>query len=167
MSLRGLYWGTFLTGWLTLVGVALVGTAFALPVALLSVAIVGLGLWRGYFSSRGPLPKTLSLLKFAVLYGKEVVLANLTVARHVLSPISTLRTAIIAIELSQRLDTDAEIALLSNLISFTPGTLTVEHSLDRHKLYIHVLYREGESLDAIRQQIKQSFELRVLEVLDR
>ena len=167
MSLRSLYWASLLSGWLFIIGLALLGPASWRAVLALSVALVALGIWRGMLSTRGPVPKTFRLVRFGALYAMELVLANAAVARHVFTPRSQLRTAIIAIELSQRLDTDAELALLSNLISFTPGTLTVEHTMDRKILYIHVLYRAGESLDAIRQQIKQNFELRVVEVLDQ
>jgi multicomponent Na+:H+ antiporter subunit E len=59
--------------------------------------------------------------------------------------------------------TDFEILVVSNLISMTPGTLSVDVSPDRKYLYLHVMYIDD--LDAIRHTIKSKFESRVLEVL--
>jgi multicomponent Na+:H+ antiporter subunit E len=67
----------------------------------------------------------------------------------------------IAIPLDAR--TDFEILIVSNLISMTPGTLSMDISPDRKFLYLHVMYIDD--LEEIRQTIKSKFESRVLEVL--
>ena len=91
----------------------------------------------------------------------ELVLANLRVAYDVLTPRHLMRPGVIAIPLEAK--TDIEITILSNLITLTPGTLSLDVSADRRVLYIHAMYI-GD-IDDVRRKIKNGFERRVLEVL--
>lgn len=93
----------------------------------------------------------------------ELILANLRVAYEVLTPGYRMRPGVIALPLEAK--TDAEITLLANLITLTPGTLSLDVSSDRRVLYIHVMYVDNDDLDAVRRKIKDGFERRVLEVL--
>ncbi len=167
---RGLFWSFVLGVWLMAIGVTLLNPQSPIEWG----GLVGLIVLFLYFGKRtnqiprgGRIPKPFELTKFITLYTFEIVCANLAMARHVLMPLAQLKTAIIKFDLDNRMDSDSEIALLSNLITLTPGTLTVSHSNDRKHLYIHVVYGDGESLDSIRDQIKNRFERPVLEVLDR
>jgi multicomponent Na+:H+ antiporter subunit E len=67
----------------------------------------------------------------------------------------------VAVPLDAR--TDAEIVLLANLITLTPGTLSLDLSDDRTVLYVHAMYLTDP--DELRREIKEGFERRVLEVL--
>lgn len=58
--------------------------------------------------------------------------------------------------------TDTEITVLANLVSLTPGSLSLDVADDRKTLYIHVMYLTDE--DAVRSGIKE-MERRVLGVL--
>jgi multicomponent Na+:H+ antiporter subunit E len=98
---------------------------------------------------------------FLLFFLKELVVANLQVAAAVVAPAGRLRPAIVAVPL--RLDRDAEIALLANLISLTPGTLSLDVSPDRRTLYVHAM--ATESPDRLRREIRDGFEQRILEVL--
>ena len=89
----------------------------------------------------------------------EIVVANLKVVAAVLGPRRLLRPALVAVPLAAR--TDVQIALLSNLISLTPGTLSLDVSGDRRTLY--VLAMSASSPDDLRREIKVGFERRVLE----
>lgn len=91
----------------------------------------------------------------------ELVLANLRVARDVIAPGFHMRPGVIAIPLEAK--SDVEITLLANMITLTPGTMSLDVSLDRKTLYIHTLW--GEDADGVRRGIKQGFEKRLLEVL--
>ncbi len=51
-----------------------------------------------------------------------------------------IKPAIIAFPLTAK--SDAEITLLANLITLTPGTLSVDVSEDRQRLYIHAIPRD-------------------------
>lgn len=71
------------------------------------------------------------------LFIKELVLSALQVAWLVVQPRPRLRPGFIAYPLT--LTSDVQIALLANLITLTPGTLSVDVSDDRRTLFIHAL----------------------------
>jgi multicomponent Na+:H+ antiporter subunit E len=93
----------------------------------------------------------------------ELIKANLRVAYEVLTPGYSMRPGVIAVPLDAK--SDAEITLLACLITLTPGTLSLDVSSNREVLYIHFMYVDDDDLDAVRRQIKEGFERRVLEVL--
>lgn len=97
---------------------------------------------------------------FLLFFLREIVIANLRVAMAVLAPRGRLRPAIVAIPLT--IDRDAEIALLANLITLTPGTLSLDLSPDRRTLYVHGM--DVPSPDVLRREIREGFERRILEV---
>jgi multicomponent Na+:H+ antiporter subunit E len=71
------------------------------------------------------------------LFVRELVLGALQVALLAVRPRLDLHPALVAYPLT--VTTDAQIALLANLITLTPGTLSVDVSDDRRTLLIHVL----------------------------
>lgn len=102
--------------------------------------------------------QTLGLLLYFLW---ELILANLRVARDVIAPSFHMRPGVVAIPLDAR--SDVEITLLANMITLTPGTMSLDVSLDRKTLYIHTLW--GEDSDRVRRDIKEGFEKLLLEVL--
>lgn len=104
------------------------------------------------------LPKVLGLITF---FAKELLISNVKVLWDVITPQHISRPGIIALPLDAR--TDAEIMLVANLISLTPGTLSLDLSEDRKLLYIHVMFLDD--IDQTRRQIKEGLEKRVLEVM--
>lgn len=102
--------------------------------------------------------KALGLIAFFL---KELVLANLRVAHDVVTPRLYMQPAIVAIPLDAA--TDVEITMLANMLTMTPGTLSLDVSPDRRTLYIHAMFA-GDT-DAVRREIKEGFERRILEVL--
>jgi multicomponent Na+:H+ antiporter subunit E len=105
--------------------------------------------------------KVWQVLNLFGFFLKELVKANLRVAYDVLTPGLQIRPGVVAIPLDAQ--TDTEITMLANLITLTPGTLSLDVSADRQVLYIHAMYIDDPEL--VRQQIKNGFERRVLEVL--
>lgn len=97
----------------------------------------------------------------ALFFLWELILSNLRVAYDVVTHRHHMRPGIVAIALDAK--TDAEITLLANLLTLTPGTLSLDVSEDRKCLYIHVMYIKD--VEATRRHIKNGFERRVLEVL--
>jgi multicomponent Na+:H+ antiporter subunit E len=97
---------------------------------------------------------------FAWFFLKELLAANLKVAAAVAAPRGRIRPAIVACPLT--LDRDAEIALLANLITLTPGTLSLEVSRDRRTLYVHAM--AVTSPEDLRREIRDGFERRILQV---
>lgn len=78
------------------------------------------------------------LLVFAGYFAKQLLLANWQVVADLLTPGSRLQPGIVALPLRCR--TAGEITLLSNLITLTPGTLTIDVSEPLDVLYVHGLY---------------------------
>jgi multicomponent Na+:H+ antiporter subunit E len=109
------------------------------------------------------LVKAVQALDLAAFLLWELLLANLRVAYDVLTPGFHMRPGVVAIPLDAK--SDIEITLLANLITLTPGTLSLDVSSDRRVLYIHVMYVDNDDLDEVRRKIKSGFERRVLEVL--
>ena len=92
---------------------------------------------------------------------KELILSALQVAWLVVQPKLRLRPGIIAYPLT--VTTDLQITLLANMITLTPGTLSVEVSHDRKSLFIHAI--DIESREALIGNIAAGFETKVLRVL--
>ena len=103
-------------------------------------------------------PKLLSFLGF---YLKELLLANLRVAHDAVTPTHHMRPAFIAIPLDAT--SDAEILLFANLMTMTPGSVSIDVSTDRRVLYVHVMY--VEDAEVVRREIKEHFERRVLRLM--
>lgn len=99
-------------------------------------------------------------LQLIAFFLKELVVANWTVARLVIRPRLRVRPGIIAFPLE--LEGDLEITLLANLITLTPGTLSIDLSPDRKTLYIHTL--DIEDAEEEKRKIKQGFERYLKEI---
>ena len=97
----------------------------------------------------------------ALYFLYELVKANLRLALDVATPSFHMKPGIIAVPLD--VTKDSQILLLSMLINTTPGSVALDVSADRKTLYVHVMYMD--SPDAAREEIKQGFERRVLDVL--
>jgi multicomponent Na+:H+ antiporter subunit E len=83
--------------------------------------------------------------------------------RAPLAPISYVCPGVVAIPLDAR--TDAEITLLANLITLTPGSVSLDLSEDKSVLYVHAMYIDGGDVEAYRRSVKEGLERRVLELL--
>lgn len=101
-------------------------------------------------------------IEFVLFMLKEMVLANLRMAIIVLSPKPRLRPAVVAIPLD--LQSEAAIALLANMITLTPGTLSLDVSTDRKTLFVHVVWLNDPA--SFIHGIKTGYEMRVKEILE-
>lgn len=100
------------------------------------------------------------LLSFGAFAIWSIIKSNIDVARIVLRPRLNINPGIIAIPLEVQSETG--ITLLANLITLTPGTVTIDVSVNRDTLYVHCI--DIQDADALRDDIKQNFERRVLEL---
>ncbi len=145
---------------LALLWVAVTGS-FNLPNLLLGFALgaVGLLLIREQVGTRGYLGRVRRVLSLIALFHFELVKSALRVAWIAVQPNMPLKPGIIAYPL--RVDRDFEITLLANLITLTPGTLSIDVSADRRILYIHAI--DVPDADALKRDIAGGFERRNLE----
>ena len=95
-----------------------------------------------------------------LVFIRELFLSSINVLIYVCLPLSHLKPGIV--EMDVDLDTDMELIVLSNMITLTPGTLTLEISQDNRKLYIHTL--NCQDPDKVVADIQNAFERRIKEV---
>lgn len=105
--------------------------------------------------------KVWQVANLAVYLAWHILLANVQIAWRVLKPRLDVQPAMIAVPLRAR--TDTEITAVANLITLTPGTLTVDLSPDHSTLYVHAL--DLRDPVAFKRSIRNGLERRVLEVL--
>lgn len=127
-----------------------------------AIGAVAVSLLRSNLAQAGALRRLRSMVSLALLFFYELGVSAVRVAMVVLSPDvkSALQPAIIAFPLSVK--SDAEITLLANLITLTPGTLSVDVSEDRSILYVHAL--NFGTREALIADIAGGFEAKVREV---
>lgn len=106
--------------------------------------------------------RTAGWLRFAAFYLTEVVKSNIMIAWDVLTPTDRSRPGIVELDLPEGLS-DVQILLISNLITMTPGSLTLDLSPDRRTLVLHILYLD-DRVELIRhlqknyvQRVRQLF----------
>lgn len=90
----------------------------------------------------------------------ELLLSNLAVVKIVLKPRLDIRPGVVAYPL--QLQSEIAITWLANLITLTPGTLSLYLSDDRKTLYIHTLNIDEPS--EIVRTIRAAFERHLLEL---
>lgn len=94
-----------------------------------------------------------------LLFLKELALSAWRVALLVSRPKMDVSPGIIAFPLT--VERDFEIALLANLITLTPGTLSVDVSEDRKTLYVHCI--DLPDPEATIADIRNGFERKIME----
>jgi multicomponent Na+:H+ antiporter subunit E len=114
------------------------------------------------FSVR-PLRRTFYVVILILVFLRELVTSSLRVAWYVLQPTLHVHPGIIAYPLDVK--TDREITALANLISLTPGTLSLDVSEDRSTLYIHAMQIAGDDPRTVRDEIKNTLERHVARAL--
>ncbi|APO73990.1 Na+/H+ antiporter subunit E [Rhizobium etli 8C-3] len=120
---------------------------------------IALAIVREPLGSKGYLRRTRLVLSLTLLFLKELALSAWTVARTVLRPRMEIRPGIFAFPLT--VDRDLEITLLANLITLTPGTLSVDVSQDHRTLYVHAL--DCSDPEATKRAIASGFERKIME----
>lgn len=146
---------------LTFVWVALTGSydrttfLFGFLLSFILIWIIGRdGDSRKYV---GFVPKIVS---FILYFTYQIIKANIEVAYDVVTPKFYMKPGIVQVPLDAR--SDVEITLLANIVSLTPGTLSLDVSTDRSVLYIHAMYIDDR--ESFIYEIKNGFERRLLEI---
>ncbi|HBG97330.1 MAG TPA: sodium:proton antiporter [Rhodobacteraceae bacterium] len=101
-------------------------------------------------------------LKLVVLFLYELLLSSIEVLWEVVTPSHISRPAIIDMPLDVK--SDAGILLVTNLISLTPGTLSIDVSEDRRTLRLHAMFAEDP--EAVRRQLKSGMEKWVIDAVE-
>ena len=100
------------------------------------------------------------VLYFLLYFIEELIRANITIAKDVITPTFLGKPGVIGLELDAK--TNLEITLVANIISLTPGTLSLDVSADKKTLFVHAMYLTDE--DKVRESLK-ILEHRLLKVM--
>lgn len=92
--------------------------------------------------------------KLVVVFLRELVKANLSVLAIVLSRRIRVRSGVIA--LPTNLTHDIALTMLANMITLTPGTITLDISPDKRYLFVHTLNLEDP--EEVKRDIQMAFE---------
>ncbi len=98
----------------------------------------------------------------ALVFVFELVKSSVNVAVIVLSPSRRLEPAIFAYPLTVK--SDVGITFLANLITLTPGTLSMDVSDDRSTLFVHSI--DAPDIDEMVRGIHDSFERRIIALFE-
>ncbi len=123
------------------------------------LGIAALSLIREQVGSVGYFGRARRVVSLALLFVYELILSAWRVTVLVLSPNMKLKPGIFAYPL--KVDRDFEITLLANLITLTPGTLSVDVSEDRRFLYVHAI--DCSDPAQTRREIADGFERKIME----
>jgi len=145
---------------LAIIWAAITGSA-TLHNLIFGFVLSTLSLWvvREQMSARGYWRRLGRILSLLLLFFKELALSAWKVAVLVVSPRMDLKPGIFAFPLT--VDRDFEITLLANLITLTPGTLSVDVSEDRKILFVHAI--DCSDTDATVRDIAGGFERKIME----
>lgn len=105
-------------------------------------------------------PKLITLIFYFLI---ELVKANLQVAYEVSTPRLKIKPGIVKVPLD--IQSDIGITLLANMISLTPGTLSLDVSNDKKVLFVHAMYITDK--EEFIQGIKNGFEKRLLDIFKK
>lgn len=127
--------------------------------AFLGVCVI---LWLlSIFYNRRVFRQVPQIINLSLFFLKELVIANIRVTYEVLTPTDRLKPAVITVPLD--IEGETEIMLLANMITLTPGTLSIDVSDDQGQLFVHTLY-SGDQQEDFRKQIKEGFERKIMKV---
>lgn len=101
-------------------------------------------------------------VKLVVLFHYELFVSSVSVAWDVLTPRHRARPGIITMPLKAK--GEAEVLLVTNLISLTPGTLSLDVTEDCNTLVIHAMFADDR--DKIVRDIENGMERWVREALE-
>ena len=114
------------------------------------------------FKLFSPPSRIISIIRYFVVLIKEIIKANIVVAKIVLKPKIDINPGIIAVPI--RCKTDLGITAIANTITLTPGTITVDISDDKSLLYVHCI--DASNPKAVAASIRNDLEKYVLEAFE-
>ncbi|MCK9244264.1 MAG: Na+/H+ antiporter subunit E [Candidatus Marinimicrobia bacterium] len=105
-----------------------------------------------------------SALKYFIKFLWEMTKANLHVAFIVIHPYLPIRPGIVKIK--SRLTKDSALTVLTNSITLTPGTLTVDINPEKNEIYVHCIEVLSSDIKENTRTIGGKFEKLLTEVFE-
>ncbi len=150
--------GLLATGWAALWG------SFAWPTLASGLVVGYFALWtvRPLFGETTYFGRVWRVIGLALFFLFELVVSSLRVVWDVITPDHRSRPGIIAVPLDVK--DDGQIMVVANLVSLTPGSLSLDVSDDRKTLYVHAMFIDDP--EESRREIKDGLERKVLEAFN-
>ena len=108
------------------------------------------------------LVRVLRAVLFIFYYLKELILSSLYVAWDIITPKDLMKPGIVEVPVD--LKNDTAIIAFANLISMTPGSLTMDMSADKKKIYVHAMYLHDK--DEFIRKMKGELERKIAEIFE-
>ena len=128
------------------------------------VAWIAGGIFISTESQPGFLRRALAAIRYVFKFLWEMIKANLHVAWIVVSPNLPIKPGIVKIK--TKLKRDTALTVLTNSITLTPGTLTIDVNPEKQEIYIHCIDVFSTDVDENTQNIGQRFEPLLREVFE-
>ncbi len=106
--------------------------------------------------------RVIAWIRLIVMFFYELLISSVHVAWDVLTPTHRAEPAILEVPLDVKSDTG--ILLVTNLISLTPGTLSLDVSEDRKTLLIHAMFADDP--EALIASLKGGMEKWVIDAVE-
>ena len=122
-------------------------------------------LWVAQPLFGGPSPyyvRAYRIVRLILFFLYDLVMSSLQVAYDVLTPTDYSNPKILEMPLDVK--SDIEILLVTNLISLTPGTLSLDVTPDRKTLIVHAMFADDPA--AVIESLKSGMERMVKEVFE-
>jgi len=113
-----------------------------------------------FFPSRFYMYPIYKILVLILIFARELILSNISIVKLVYGRKLDFEPGIF--EMPIEVTRSWEITLLANLITLTPGTLTVAISDDRKRFFIHAM--DIDDKEESIHEIKNTFEKAIMEV---
>lgn len=144
---------------------AALNASFTLSSLLIGYIIGFGGLWLSqplFPDTRGYYLRVYRVIRLILFFLYELVVSSVRVAWDVITPAHLSKPAILTMPLDVK--SDMEILLVTNLISLTPGTLSLDVTPDRSCLIVHAMFAEDP--DALVAELKNGMERMVKEAFE-
>ncbi len=91
---------------------------------------------------------TPAIFSYLGIFTKELLTANLDVAKKMLVPGDSIEPDVVEVDL--RVENPVAVCILANSITLTPGTLTMDHNERKNSLYVHSISGKNDREDLIK-----------------
>ncbi|MBN2262559.1 MAG: Na+/H+ antiporter subunit E [Prolixibacteraceae bacterium] len=121
-----------------------------------------LGWLSSAFYNRKAFFQVILLFELVLYFIWEMIKASVIVAIEVITPKHYMEAGLVAVPLDT--ESDLELTIFSSLVSLTPGTLSLDVSVDKTVLYVHAMYIPNADAGVLVTQLKNGFEKRVINI---
>ena len=126
------------------------------------VGFIALWLVQPLIGTSGYFGRVFAWIKLIVMFHYKLIVSSFGVIKDILTPQHLSDPAIVEVPLDVKSDTS--ILLVTNLISLTPGMLSIDVSPDRKPLFVHAMF--GDDPESVCKTLKSGMERWVIDAVE-